>query len=104
MRFHSKGLFFKCVLLQLVIEDSVGVERKLERYSDDDPNFNNSYERKFLVNIGKVISEGDEEAFKDECTKLSNRTTMDKHLTAILVQIKSKLSSPGAIQEDYNPL
>lgn len=104
MRFHSKGLYFKCVLLYLVMDDAVGAEKRLERYCEDDPNLNNSYEKKFLTNILKVISDGDSEVFGDECMKLNSRMTIDKQLTLILTEIKSKLKKGDVLDEDYNPL
>lgn len=104
MRFHSKGLYFKCVLLYLVMEDTVGATKMLEKYCEDDPNLNNSYEKKFLTNLLKVIEEGDVEKFGDECSKLNSRMTIDKLHTLILTEIKSKLKKGDILDEDYNPL
>ena len=104
MRFHSKGLYFKCVLIYLLLDDVVGAEKMLEKYCEDDPNLNNSYEKKFLANILKVIAEGDIEKFGDECYKLNSRMTMDKQLTMMLTEIKSRLKKGDVLDEDYNPL
>lgn len=103
MRFSVKTLFFKCVLLYLVMDDVVGAEKVFEDYCSKDPNLNNSYEKKFLTAIFKIVSEGDLEQFGDECVKLNSRMTMDKQLTLILTEIKSKLKRNEAIEEDYNP-
>lgn len=104
MRFHAKTLYFKCVLLYLIMEDAVGAEKMFEKYCEDDPNLNNSYEKKFLTNILKVISEGDVEKFGDECFKLNSRMTMDKQLTVMLTEIKSKLKKADVMDDEYNPL
>ena len=51
MRFHAKKMFFKCVLAFLLLEDDIGAAKQLEKYSDDDPSLNNSFENKFLKGI-----------------------------------------------------
>ena len=48
MRFQAKKYFFKNILLFLLMEDDVGASVKLEKYQDDDPSLNGSYEQKFL--------------------------------------------------------
>lgn len=48
MRFQAKKYFFQCVLLLLLLEDEVGAKKKMEKYQDDDPSLNGSYEVKFL--------------------------------------------------------
>lgn len=57
MRFHAKNIFFKCVLIFLVLEDEVGARKKLDKYRDDDPSLNNSLEAKFLDALLKALSE-----------------------------------------------
>lgn len=44
MRFQAKKYFFKAILIFLLLEDDVGASKKLEKYLDDDPSLNNSYE------------------------------------------------------------
>lgn len=104
MRFHAKALYFKCVLLFLVLEDSVGAEKALEKYIDNDPNLGNSYEKKFLKNIIGILEEGSLEKYGDECYKLNSRMTIDKQLTLILTEIKKQLKKEEVIDEDFDPL
>lgn len=88
----------------MALEDDVGAEKALEKYSDNDPNLSNSYEKKFLINIIKILREGDEEQFGDQMYKLNSRMTIDKQLTLILTRIKKQVKNEEAIEEDYNPL
>ena len=55
MRFHAKNIFFKCILIFLVLEDDIGAKKKLEKYKDDDPSLNNSMEAKFLATFIDAI-------------------------------------------------
>ena len=55
MRFHSRKYFFKASLLLLVLNDDIGAEKKVEKYSDDDPNFNSCMEKKFVLKIIEAI-------------------------------------------------
>lgn len=104
MRFHAKNLYFKCTLLFMALEDDVGAERAVEKYSDNDPNLSNSYERKFLINIIKILREGDEEQFGDQMYKLNSRMTIDKQLTLILTRIKKQVKNEETIDGDFDPL
>ena len=51
MRFHAKKMFFKATLAFLILEDDIGASKQLEKYLEDDPSFNNSFEGKFLKGI-----------------------------------------------------
>ena len=104
MRFHASKLFFNCVLIFLILDDDVGAEKMLEKYMEDDPSFNNGYERKFLKNVIDSIREGDEEKFGDECFKLNSRMTLDKHKTMLLTRIKGALKKQEVLEDEFNPL
>lgn len=104
MRFHASKLFFNCVLVFLILEDDVGAEKMLEKYRDDDPSFSNGYESKFLRNVICAVREGDEEKFGDECFKLNERMSLDKHKTLMLTRVKKLLKKQEVLEDEFNPL
>ncbi len=104
MRFQAKKYFFKNILIFLLLEDTVGAQKKLEKYNDDDPSLNNSYELKFLQGIIEDYKNGNQEEFGNKCYQLNSRMTIDKPLTLTLAEIKKNINKKDAIHEDeFNP-
>ncbi len=104
MRFHAKNIFFKCVLLFLLLDDDIGASTKLEKYQDDDPSLNNCFEARYLKKLIETVKSSDEEEFQKNNKELNARINMDKHLTITLLQIKKKLIGTDNPEEEYNPL
>ena len=78
MRFQAKKYFFKNILLFLLMEDDVGASVKLEKYQDDDPSLNGSYEQKFLQGIIEDFKNKNADEFSNKCYQLNSRMTIDK--------------------------
>lgn len=67
MRFQAKKFFFKNVLIFLLLDDDVGAQKKLEKYQDDDPSLNGSYELKFLQGIIGDYKSKNVDEFSNRC-------------------------------------
>lgn len=104
MRFHSKALFFKCVLLYLSVGHYIAAEKAIDVYSDNDPNFSSAYEKKFLVNMVRVVKDKDVENFNYEVEILNSKSTVDKLMKDTLDRIKKVINEDNGIPEEYNPL
>lgn len=103
-RFQGKKYFFKNILLFLLLEDTVGAEKKLEKYKDDDPSLNKSMEDRFLTSIVASFKGGDETEFGNQCYKLNQTTTMDKAQINLLAEIKKKINKKDTVNtEEFNP-
>lgn len=104
MRFQAKKYFFKNILIFLLLEDPVGAEKKLEKYNDEDPSLNNSYELKFLTGVIEDFKNGNQDEFGNKCFQLNSRITLDKPMTATLAEIKKKINKKDLAHEDeFNP-
>lgn len=92
-------------MIFLVLEDPVGAQKKLDKYTDDDPSLNGSYELKFLTGAIEDFKEGKKEEFGNKCFQLNSRMTIDKGLTTMLGEIKKRINSrDNPVHEDeFNP-
>ena len=57
MKSSAKDYFFKIVLCYLANEDMPGADRALEKYTLEDPSFDESRPQKFLISIMQAIKD-----------------------------------------------
>lgn len=104
MRFHAKDLLVKATIIFLVLDDDIGAEKSLDKYSDMDPNLNNSYDAKFLRSLIKACRDTKPEEFSDAVAQMMKRTTIENPVKQMLGYIKQHMTSSKAVAEPDNPL
>jgi len=87
----ARDLFFRACLLHLVIDDTVGAETSMEKYTDKDPSLSTTREFKFVRALVKVIEEKNLQEFSDQCFEFNSTMPLDKWKTTILNRIKTLL-------------
>lgn len=115
LRHSAKDIYIKCLLLFLVMDDNVGYERKLEKYTDDDPSLINNMEFKMLKKMYVEYEAKNVEQFTEVAKDWHQRSNLDKWKTSILATIKQKIDKGAKIvnkneedqnqegEEEYNP-
>ncbi|KAI3404048.2 SEC17 [Candida oxycetoniae] len=88
-KWSLKDYFFKVLLCVLNMNDLVEVEKRMERYAEEDPNWLGSRECKLIEGILESINNGDVEDFSDKVFEFDKFSKLDKLKTQLLLKIKT---------------
>lgn len=66
-----------------------GAERSLEKYTLEDPSFDESRPQKFLISIIQSIKDSEQQKFANYVATYNSITPFDKVSTELIVRIKS---------------
>lgn len=59
-------------------QDVVGAKKAVSNYELDDPNFDNSHHKKFVLDLIQAIEDSDNKEFLEATSKFSKMTQFDK--------------------------
>ncbi|KAI5966813.1 SEC17 [Candida pseudojiufengensis] len=90
-KWSLKDYIFKNLLCILCLEDIVEVEKRIEKYNDEDPNWSSSREYKLIEGILESIKNGDVEDFSDKVFEFDKFSKLDKLKTQLLLKIKTSV-------------
>ena len=62
----AKELYFKSILLYLVMDDAIGASQAMERYMTNDPAFYQTRQQKFCAGLIKSVKDGNLQLFSEE--------------------------------------
>ncbi|EDK42015.1 conserved hypothetical protein [Lodderomyces elongisporus NRRL YB-4239] len=90
-KWSLKDYFFKVLLCVLCTNDLVEVEKRMGKFSEEDPNWFDSRECKLVQGIIESINNGDVEDFSDKVFEFDKFSKLDKLKTQLLLTIKTSV-------------
>lgn len=90
-KWNLKDYFFKTLLCTLCMEDVVEAEKRLSRYSEDEPSWPQTREFKLVQDILDAVSSGDVQAYSDRVYEYDQFSKLDRLKTAMLLKIKNSV-------------
>ncbi|KAK6463131.1 N-ethylmaleimide sensitive factor attachment protein, alpha [Scheffersomyces coipomensis] len=90
-RWSLKDYFFKDVLCLLCLGDPIEAPKKVEKFLEDDPSFQQTREYKLIQDIFEAIDKGDLEGFSDKVFEYDQFSKLDKLKTQLLLKIKTSV-------------
>jgi len=96
-KWSLKDYFLKAGLCYLAMQDSVGLQRAIERYCALDATFSTTRECRFLLKLGEVVDAGDVEQFTELVVEYDTLTKLDTWKTTLLLRVKKSVSEDMAL-------
>jgi alpha-soluble NSF attachment protein len=93
-----KDLYFKCCLLYLLLDDTVGALNAVVKYGQKHLRFNMSKEQNLIKELIPVVENKETEAFNDICYNFQQTSKMDTWLTTIFTKLKAKMEFKPAFE------
>lgn len=90
-KWSLKDYFFKSLLCVLCTEDVVEAEKRMEKYTQDDPNWPETRECKLIEGLLESINNGDVEDYSDKVFEYDKFSKLDKLKTQLLLKIKTSV-------------
>lgn len=79
-------------------QDVVGTKRALEKYAEQDPNFVQQREYRFLHDIADAVDAGNQEEFTNHVAEYDRMLKLDSWKTMVLLKIKRGIQEePGLL-------